>query len=145
MIIVMNLGKNRRPECEITLINTLTLVKLPSKSKEHIVFGLKQSPLPIIVKLSHYKASLDLLQKKAENIVNQAPDNRTNEEDVWKTIRISEDFPARVIRVRYKLYPFLKSSIEEGRHSYLKNNRLMVDDQEYTYDYYNARPALARK
>ena len=27
MIIVMNLGKNRRPECEITLINTLTFVK----------------------------------------------------------------------------------------------------------------------
>ena len=40
---------------------------------------------------------------------------------------------------------FLKSSFEEGRHSYLKYDRLMVDDQEYAYDYDNARPMLARK
>ena len=46
---VMNLGKNRRPECEITfnLMNTLTLMKLPSKSNERIVSGVKtlQDPL----------------------------------------------------------------------------------------------------
>ena len=66
-------------------------------------------------------------------IEKNAPNNATNE-DVWKTIRVSEDFPECFIRVRYKLYPFLKSSIEEGRHSYLKYNRLMVAGQEYTYD-----------
>ena len=71
--------------------------------RAHRIRG-KKSPLPIIVKFSHYKASLDFLQK-SKNIVNQAPDNPTNEEDVWKKIRISEDFPERVIRVRYKLYP----------------------------------------
>ena len=49
-----------------------------------------------------------LIAKNAKNIVNQAPDNSTNEEDVWKTITVSENFPERVIRVRYKLYPFLK-------------------------------------
>ena len=85
-----------------------------------------------------------LITKKAE-IVNQAPDNPTNEEDVQRTIRVSEDFPERVIRVRYKLYPFLKSCFEEGRHSYLKYDRLMVDGQEYTHEYDNARPVLARK
>ena len=42
-------------------------------------------------------------------------------------------------------YAALKSSIEEGRHSYLKYNRLIVDGQECTYDYDNARPVLARK
>ena len=41
MIKVMNLGKNPRPECEITSINTLTLMKLPSKSKECIVSEVK--------------------------------------------------------------------------------------------------------
>ena len=46
----------------------------------------------------------------------------------------------RNIRVRYKLYSFLKSCIEEGRQSYLKYDQLMVDGQEYTYDYDNARP-----
>ena len=55
--------------------------------------------------------------------MNQAPDNPTNEEDVWKIICVSEDPTGRVIRVRYKLYPFLKSSIKEGRHSYLMYNR----------------------
>ena len=67
------------------------------------------------------------IAKNTKNIVNQAPDDPTNEEDVCKTIRVSKDFPERIIRVRYKLYPFLKSSNEEGRHSYLKYNRLMVD------------------
>ena len=49
--------------------------------------------------------------------------------------------------------PYLKSSIAEGRHSYLRHNRLMVskklpfdsNGQEYTYDYDNAQPGLARK
>ena len=61
--------------------------------------------------------------------MNQAPDNPTNEEDVWRTICVSEDFPERVIRVRHKLYPYLKSSIEEGRHSYFEFDQLMVDGQ----------------
>ena len=39
----------------------------------------------------------------------------------------------------------LKSSIEEGRHSFLKFDRLIVDSQEYTCDDDNAGPALARK
>ena len=39
MIIVMNLGRNQRPECEITSMNTLTLMKLSSISKEYIVSG----------------------------------------------------------------------------------------------------------
>ena len=55
--------------------------------------------------------------------MNQVQDNPGNEELVWETIGVSEDFPERVIRVRYKLYPFLKSSIPEGRHSYLKYNQ----------------------
>ena len=47
--------------------------------------------------------------------------------------------------MRSKLCPFLKSSIEEGRHSYLKYDQLMGDGQEYTYDNDSARPALSRK
>ena len=40
---VMNLWKNQRPECKITLINTLKLMKLASKLNEHIVFRVKLS------------------------------------------------------------------------------------------------------
>ena len=85
-----------------------------------------------------------LIAKNAKNIVNKAPDNPKNEEDACKTICASEYFPERVIRVRSKLHPFLNLSIEEERNSYLKYDRLMVDGQEYTYGYDNARPALAR-
>ena len=74
--------------------------------------------------------------------MNQAPDNHTNEEDVWKTIRVRGYFLERIIRVRSKLNPFLKSSIEEGRNSHLKYNRLMADGQECTYDFDNDRPTL---
>ena len=77
----------------------------------------KNSPRPIIVKFSHYKDRENVLKtyrKKHKNIVNQAPDNPTNEEDVWKTIRVSEYFSECVIRVRPKLYPFLKRVLKKG-------------------------------
>ena len=41
MIKVMNRGKNRRPDCEITSMNTLALMELPSKLKDHIVSMVK--------------------------------------------------------------------------------------------------------
>ena len=77
----------------------------------------KNSPRPIIVKFSHYKDRENVLKtyrKKHKNIVNQAPDNPTNEEDVWKTIRVSKYFSECVIRVKPKLYPFLKRVLKKG-------------------------------
>ena len=71
------------------------------------------------MKFLHYKERENVLKAyrdKRKNIMNQPPDNPTSKEDVWKTIRISDDFPEPVIRVRFKLYSFLKSSIEEERH-----------------------------
>ena len=62
----------------------------------------KNSPQPIIVNYSYYKDRQNVLKTYRENLkntVNQAPDNPTNE-DVWKTIRVSEYFPERLIRVR---------------------------------------------
>ena len=61
------------------------------------------------MKFLHYKDREIVLKaycEKRKNIVNQAPDNPTDEEDAWNTTRVSKDFPERVIRVRYKLYPF---------------------------------------
>ena len=45
------------------------------------------------MKFSHNKT----YHEKSKNIVNQAPDNPTNEKDEWKTIRVSEYFPEHVI------------------------------------------------
>ena len=85
-----------------------------------------------------------LIAKYEKNIVNQAPDNPKNEEDACKTIRASEYFPERVIRVRSRRHPFSILSIEEERNSYLKYDPLMIDGQEYTYGYDNARPTLKK-
>ena len=56
------------------------------------------------MKLSHYKERENVLKtyrEKRKNILNPAPDNTTNEDDLWKTIRVSEYFPGRVLRVRF--------------------------------------------
>ena len=79
----------------------------------------KNSPRPIIVKFLHYKdrEKLNVLKtyrEKRKNIEDQAPNNTTNGKDVWKTIRASEYFPERVIRVRPKLYPFLNRVLKKG-------------------------------
>ena len=75
----------------------------------------KRSPRPILMKSSINTERENVLkaycEKRKKNTVNQAPDNPTNEEDVWKTITANGEFPERVIRERFKLHPFLKSSI----------------------------------
>lgn len=60
-------------------------------------------------------------------------------------IRVCEDFPKRVIKARSNLYPFLRSSIDSGRESYLKYDRLYVDGQPYEYDYDQQRPVPVRR
>ena len=60
--------------------------------------------------------------------------------DIRRNIRVNEDFPERVIKVRTKLYPFLKSSFEKDYDAYLKYDRLIIDGQEYEYDYTRERP-----
>ena len=100
------------------------------------------------MKFSHYKDKENVLKayrEKRKNILNQALNNPTYEEDVWKIIRVSEDFPERIIKVRYKLYPFLNLGIEEGRHWYLKYDRLMVDGQEYTVSLFSYAPLIKCK
>ena len=111
----------------------------------------KNTPRPIIVKFTRYKDREKVLKayrekRKAQN--NAAPDgamadpNGGDDEphDIRRDIRVSEDFPERVIKVRTKLYPFLKSSLEKDYDAYLKYDRLIVDGQEYEYDYTRERP-----
>ena len=75
-------------------------MKFVSKSNEHIVSWGKNSPRFIIVSFSYYKDRENVLKayrEKRKNIVNQVSGNPTNEEDLWKTIRVSEDFLECVI------------------------------------------------
>ena len=69
------------------------------------------------------------------------PGGDTDEQpDTRRIIRVSEDFPERVMKARTKLYPFLKSSLEKEYDAYLRYDRLVVDGQEYEYDYSRERP-----
>ena len=70
-----------------------------------------------------------------------------NEERVDSGVqtRVCEDFPQRVIKARSNLYPFLRSSIDNGREAYLKYDRLYVDRQAYEYDYDLQRPVPVLK
>ena len=65
--------------------------------------------------------------------------------DVRRVIRVSEDFPERVTQARINLYPFLKSSLEQNYDAFLKYDRLIVDGQEYEFDYNHGRPVPVPK
>ena len=109
----------------------------------------KNSPRPIIAKFSHYKDRENVLKCIAKNAkTSWLRLQITLQRKMYGRIYVCEYFLERVIRVRSKLCASLKSSIEEGRTSYLKYDRLMFDGQEYTsymYDYDNVQHALARK
>lgn len=55
------------------------------------------------------------------------------------------DFPEHVTKMHTKLYPFLKSSLEQEYDAYLKYDRLIVDGQEYEYDCNLQRPVPVPK
>ena len=95
------------------------------------------------MKFSHYKDREKVLKAYREKCRTLNNDNaqvggatadpgegRADEQtDVRRVIRVSEDFPERVIKAQSKLYPFLKSSLENSREAFLKYDRLIVDGQ----------------
>ena len=62
-----------------------------------------------------------------------------------KTVRVGEDFPARVRNVRKKLWPFLRKCMSEQKNAYIKYDKLIVDDNIYVYDYAKKAPVLVSK
>ena len=117
----------------------------------------KTSPRPVIVKFSFYKDRDKVLNayrdkrkhdnEQRRNVSNNegATGHVEEEQGPGENIRVCEDFPQRVIKARSKLYPFLRSSIDNGREAYLKYDRLYVDGQPYEYDYDLQRPVPVRK
>ena len=103
--------------------------RLPSKS----------TPRPIIAKFSFFKDKDKILKKYREkqkiarqNMRDQA-ENATAEPE-QPEVRVSEDFPERVTKMRSLLYPFLKQSLDAGKNAYLKLDKLVVDNTSYIYD-----------
>ena len=104
----------------------------------------RNSPCPIIIKFSHYKDRDSVLKSFREKQRSRLADNaqglmgkNRNDNDgaavpeTRNNIRVSEDFPERVVKVRSELYPFLKSSIEQGHDAFFRYDHLVVNGQEY--------------
>ena len=45
-----------------------------------------------------------------------------------------EDFPSRVMKARNDLRKYLKSAVADGKHAYLKYDKLVINDQVFEYD-----------
>lgn len=111
----------------------------------------RYSPRPVIVKFSHFKDRDKVLRKyrdskkeaQREEQENEIPgEDHTNSQDQQAgvtagsetEVRVSEDFSARVRRVRRALGPFLRDYLKESRNAYIKLDKLMVDGVYFVYD-----------
>lgn len=108
----------------------------------------KSSPAPIIAKFSFFKDREKVLKaykekRKAEReSQNDEEGSLNNTEQPVNTVRVGEDFPARVRNVRKKLLPFLRKCISERKNAYLKYDKLVIDNNIYEYDSENKVPVL---
>ena len=118
----------------------------------------RNSPRPIIVKFSYYKDRDRVLKSFREKRKARSSDGAQDttgdtgdgnggqeEPDAYSNIRVSEDYPERVVKARSDLYPFLQSSINQGHEVFLRYDRLIVDGQEYEYDNVRKRPVPVLK
>ena len=108
-----------------------------------------KKPRPIIVKFSFYNYR-DRVLKRYREVSKSAREARTNDgantgasanpinED---KVRVGEDFPERVRKVRASLIPFLQQSLDSGKNAYLRFDKLIVNGYAYTYDESKQRPA----
>ena len=55
-------------------------------------------------------------------------------------MRVSEDFPDRVRKVRSLLIRFLDQAIKSGKEAYLRYDKLVVNGYSFEYDYVKERP-----
>ena len=105
----------------------------------------KSNPRPLIVKFSHYKDKDRILKRYREirNVRAAQPSSDTgnaDDADQPATVRISEDFPERVRKVRGLLIKFLNQALRAGKDAYIRYDRLIVNDYAYEYDFQKERP-----
>ena len=96
-------------------------------------------------KFSHYKDK-DRILKRYREIRNARPaqpssdTGSADDADQPATVRISEDFPERVRKVRGLLIKFLNQALRAGKDAYIRYDRLIVNDYAYEYDFQKERP-----
>ena len=96
----------------------------------------KMKPRPLIVKFSFFKDKENVL-KRYRLIQKQA---RNSARGAGEKVRISEDFPDRVRKLRYSLIPFLQQALDAGKNAFLRYDKLIINGQTYVYDERNQKP-----
>ena len=64
----------------------------------------------------------------------QPGNEHTDDTDQAAEIRVSEDFPERVRKVRASLVKFLNQALKAGKDAYLRYDKLIVNGYAYEYD-----------
>lgn len=125
------------------VLNTLGIDDTDIKIERAHRLPAKSSPRPLIVKFSHYKDK-DRILKRYREIRDARPrpssDNENVDQPATATVRISEDFPERVRKVRGLLIKFLNQALKAGKNAYIRYDRLIVNDYAYEYDFQKERP-----
>ena len=63
----------------------------------------------------------------------------------YSDVRVAEDYPERVTKMRTALYPFMIQSLEAEKNAYLKYDKLVVDNVTYEYNEELKRPMVVDK
>lgn len=111
----------------------------------------KTTPRPLIAKFSFYKDKDKVLKRyreirKAEReselsgAQNDGADGAAVDSGQSLKVRVSEDFPERVRKVRALLVKFLNQALQSGKNAYLRYDKLVVNGHVYEYDYQKERP-----
>ncbi|MES9883749.1 MAG: hypothetical protein ABW185_23095 [Sedimenticola sp.] len=91
---------------------------------------------PIIAKFSKYKDRERVLKtyRDKQREARAAAATNPGETPQPPNIRISEDFPARVRKIRSKLIPFLREKLNDGNTAFIRYDKLIVNNVAYSYD-----------
>ena len=82
--------------------------------------------------LKSYREKRDSVDQNTSGA--NATENEAAEKSNEPVVRVSEDFSARVRRIRRSLRPFLKDFLKQTQNAYIKIDKLIVDGTVYGYD-----------
>lgn len=71
---------------------------------------------------------------------NAADYSNDDQNESVRKVRVSEDFPDRVRKVRSLLISFLDQAIKSGKDAYLRYDKLIANGYAYEYNYTKQRP-----
>ncbi|MES9884418.1 MAG: hypothetical protein ABW185_26525 [Sedimenticola sp.] len=126
------IAEDRDESCEEKVRHYLSDIGVDETSisidRAHRLPG-RSTPRPIIVKFPLYKDRETVFKSFKQHRRN--PDNASG---AASGIRVTEDFPARVIKHRTGLYPFMKEKLDANCTAFLRYDKLVVDGVTYIYD-----------